>query len=751
MTQEGFKRKLTSIFSADAVGYSRLMGDDETATVRTLTSYRNVISSLIKQQNGTVIDSPGDNLLAEFVSVVDAVQCAVAVQKELKARNDELPENRRMQFRIGINLGDVIHEENRIYGDGVNIAARLEGLAEPGGICISKTIFDHIEGKLPYGYEFLGEQKVKNIAKPVGAFRVMLEPRVTVTGATKEKTSESQKRNKILFCGITVIVVVACLGIWQFYMLEPTSEPATEEKKLYPLPNKPAIAVLPFDNLNEERNQEYFVDGMTNDLITELSKLSGIVVIARNSSFTYKGKPVKVQQVAKDLSVQYILEGSVRRSGDQVRINAQLIDARTGHHLWAEKYDSTLDNVFDMQDKITQKVVAALAVKLRPDESKRLNLKETDIPEAYDSFLRGREYFNRWTGQDFAKAIKYFKKSIELDPAYGKAYATIADLYYEAGNNGWGPELGLTNIESCLIQSLKYYVLSKKHPTIESHRIASKLYLEVRQFEKANSEADQAINLNPNEPNNFIVKAQCLIFDGRPQESIKYIEKSMKLDPLHLTWDYRLLGTAEFLLGNFENAVRILEMALNLSPNDRSVLQYLAAAYGHLGDNQISRQILDRYLQELYGVSSLRYVILWEPFKKQTDGQLFAEGLIKAGMPGKLSDYPKLYEQFKLSGKEIQQLIQGRTLAGRDFYFPGIKWWIEQENDELSTLRTSFDSESGISSIEDDMFCVQWSKHWEGLKVCGSVFRNPDGMPELKNSYIWKVPFAINSFAIENK
>ena len=285
MTQKGFKRKLTSIFSADAVGYSRLMGDDEAATVRTLTSYRNVISSLIKQHNGTVIDSPGDNLLAEFVSVVDAVQCAVAVQKELKTRNDELPDNRQMQFRIGINLGDVIQEGDRIYGDGVNIAARLESLAEPGGICISKTAFDHIESKLPYGYDFLGDQTVKNIAKPVGAYRVLLDPRVTVSGRPQKPKSELKKSKAIIISAGVIIVLVIAVGIWQFYMSRPTVEPAYVDNMTLPLPEKPSIVVLPFDNLSGDPDKDYLVDGLTDNIITALSKIPEMFVIDQHSAF----------------------------------------------------------------------------------------------------------------------------------------------------------------------------------------------------------------------------------------------------------------------------------------------------------------------------------------------------------------------------------------------------------------------------------------------------------------------------------
>jgi adenylate cyclase len=262
MAEKGFKRKLTAILSADVEGYSRLMGDDEEATVRTITAYREVMTTLIQQHNGKVLDSPGDNLLAEFVSVVDGVQCAVAVQKETKARNDELPENRRMHFRIGINLGDVIQEEERIYGDGVNIAARLEGLAEPGGICISKTAFDQIESKLPYGYEFLGDQPVKNIAKPVGAYRVVMEPRVTVAGEPEEEKPALVRRKAILVCVIAVVVVAVAVGIRKFYMRQPSVEPVSVESMAYPLPDKPSIAVLPLDNMSGDTEQDYFSDGL---------------------------------------------------------------------------------------------------------------------------------------------------------------------------------------------------------------------------------------------------------------------------------------------------------------------------------------------------------------------------------------------------------------------------------------------------------------------------------------------------------
>jgi adenylate cyclase len=392
MTQEGFKRKLTAILSADVAGYSRLMADDEAATVKTLATYREVMASLIKQHRGRVVDSPGDNVLAEFPSVVDAVQCAVAVQKEFQSRNAALPENRRMEFRIGINLGDVIEEEDRIYGDGVNIAARLESLADPGGICVSKTAFDHIETKLPLGYEYLGEQEVKNIPKPVGVYKVVMEPRVTVADRIEKKKALPTWRRKAIFSGgVALIVLIIAAVIWNFYFRLPPIEPASVERMAFPLPEKPSIAVLPFVNMSGDPGQEYFSDGLSEEIITALSKTSQMFVIARNSTFSYKGKQVKVQQVAEELGVRYVLEGSVRKSEDRLRITAQLIDAITGRHLWAERYDRDLKDIFALQDEITLKILNALRLKLTDGVYASVTEKGTNNLEAYLKLIQARE------------------------------------------------------------------------------------------------------------------------------------------------------------------------------------------------------------------------------------------------------------------------------------------------------------------------------------------------------------------------
>ncbi len=365
MSAEKYKRRLTAIFSADVVGYSRLMGEDEAATVDTITNYREIMADLIEQHRGRIVDSPGDNILAEFASVVDAAQCAVAVQKEIESRNAELTEARRMQFRIGINLGDVIEEGVRIYGDGVNIAARLEALADPGGICISKTAFDHIETKLPLGYEYIGEQSVKNISKPVMAYKVLMDPRVITSGEIEKKiVIPPWSKKSALAGGIAVIIIFMAIGIWSFYLGGRLTKPATSEKA--------SIVVLPFTNLSDEPEQEYFSDGITEELIAALAKLRGLKVISRTSAFYYKGKDVDLRTIGEKLKVDNVLEGSVRKSGNKLRITAQLISVADDTHLWSETYEREMKEMFDIQDEISKAVVKNLKVKLLGTEDELL-------------------------------------------------------------------------------------------------------------------------------------------------------------------------------------------------------------------------------------------------------------------------------------------------------------------------------------------------------------------------------------------
>jgi adenylate cyclase len=365
MNEQRFNRKLTAILSADVKDYSRLMSEDEESTVSTLKACRELIAESIQEHRGRVVDSPGDNLLAEFSSVVDAVQCAVKIQKELNGKNADLPENRRMEFRIGVHLGDVIEDENRIYGDGVNIAARLESLADAGGLCISESVYKQVKNKLTLGYEFLGERSVKNIADPINVYRVLMAPEEAGKVIGEKRTVKIGWQWAVV-AAVVVAIVIGAVTAWNFYLrFAPLKEEAASIAiTAIPLAERASIAVLPFKNLSGDQEQEYFSDGITNDIITDLSKFQELLVIASNTVFTYKGKPVKVQDLSRELSVRYILEGSVQKLSNKVRINAQLIDANTEHHLWAERYVRDLSDLFEVQNEIVQTIVATLAIKV---------------------------------------------------------------------------------------------------------------------------------------------------------------------------------------------------------------------------------------------------------------------------------------------------------------------------------------------------------------------------------------------------
>ena len=428
MAKEGFKRKLAAILSADVKGYSRLMREDESATIRTLTTYRAAMTNLIQQYSGRVVDATGDNLLAEFSSVVDAVNCAVEIQRELAERNVRLHSERRMEFRIGVNLGDVVEEGERIYGDGVNIAARIEGLAEGGDICISGTVYDQVKHKLGLEYEYLGEQEVKNIKEPVRVYRVLSFPGAAAHRVIQaRKALERKWRKTALALAVALVLVVATAVLWSLYVRS-TPSPlgrAPVEKMAYPLPENPSIAVLPFINMSGDPGQEYLSDGLTEELITALSKIPDLFVIARNSTFTYKGKSVKVQQVGQDLGVRYVLEGSLRKIGDRIRIMTQLIDSATGRHLWAERYDRDLKDIFDLQDEIAMKILTALQIRLTEGEQARMLAKGTDNLDAYLKFLQGREYVYRLDKDANVLGRQICEELIASEPGFAGPYVVL--------------------------------------------------------------------------------------------------------------------------------------------------------------------------------------------------------------------------------------------------------------------------------------------------------------------------------------
>ena len=484
------KRKISAILSADVVGYSKLMGTDEMLTVQTMESYRGTLASLIDQHHGHVVDSPGDNLMAEFPSVVDSVQCAVEIQHVIKAKNAVLPEVRRMEFRIGIHLGDVIEEKDRLYGDGVNIAARIEGIADAGGICISDSAYQQIKSKLSLGYEDLGEHSVKNITDPVRVYRI---PLGSGSGAgTAQNAGVKRWRNVAIGAIAVLVVVVGALLVPKYTSGPPspqeatTQEPAASAKSELSLTEKPSIAILPFDDLSGDEDQQYFADGMSEEIISRLSMNSMLDVIARNSSFFYRGGSVNIRQIGTELGARYVVEGSVRKAEAEIRITVQLIDAESGDHLWSKTYSGELQDVFSLQEDIAQQIVAELNVVYAEAELSRVRRIPTDSLSAYDAFLRGYDYFeNHGFERDAnAKAREYFEKSIELDPEYSAAYSMLGNTYWMDYFKGYDTDPAILDRAMQLAQT----AISMDVSDPEAHYLMSMVYHHKRQYEHALTE-----------------------------------------------------------------------------------------------------------------------------------------------------------------------------------------------------------------------------------------------------------------------
>jgi adenylate cyclase len=638
--EERLPRKLAAILHADIAGYSRLASEDEDTTHRRLKESLDLISGTVTSYHGRIINYAGDAVLAMFEAVVDAVSCAVAIQHDLAKFNQGVPDERKLQFRIGINMGDVIEDSGDIFGDGVNVAARLEGLAEPGGVCISDTVHSAIGSKLPLDYEDLGEQEVKNITEPVRAYQVHLQP-----GAELPRPSEHKKlveplkavRWQPLTIALVIVLIIAGGAAYWFKPWETMEEPAFLENMAFPLPDKPSIAVLPFTNMSDDRKQEYFVDGMTEDLITDLSKLSSLFVISRNSTFTYKGKAVEVRQVAEDLGVRYVLEGSVRRVQDQVRVNAQLIDATTGIQLWANRYDGQLDNIFALQDRITKKIFSALALKLSAGEQEKLGRKETYNIEAYDAFLKGWEHYRRWTPEDFRIALSFFQRAIELDPQYGRAYAAIASIYTESYQRAWDwSHVVGVSAEAMPGLAGNYLKEALKNPTPLAHQVASKWYVILLFPEESIAEATRAIALDPNDAIGYAAMATALIYSGKPAEAIDFVEKAIRFDPHSMPNYLFTLGKAYFGMDQFQQAASEFERAFKLNPELGLVQRaYLAAAYVHLGQEEKALAELDKpeinEVRELYDLY-VKYEGAY--YKEPEDTARLINGLLKIGSGG---------------------------------------------------------------------------------------------------------------------
>ncbi|MFC1680432.1 adenylate/guanylate cyclase domain-containing protein [Pseudomonadota bacterium] len=581
---ERLPRKLAAILYADVAGYSRLTGADEDGTHRRLRSCLSTADDCVKRYGGRVCHYAGDALLVDFPSAVSALDCAVYMQEKFQQCNIDEPDTNDMAFRIGLNLGEVIIDDNEIYGDSVNIAARLESIAEPGGICVSRKIWDEVNGKVDYQFEDKGQISVKNISEPVNAYWVVM--------AGSEKKAAIDQIDA-----------------------EPTPSVA-----------KPSIAILPLTNMSGDSEQEYFVDGLTEDIITGLSRFRSINVIARNSTFTYKGKAVKIQDVGKELGAEYVVEGSVRRAGNQIRITVQLIDARDGSHVWAQKYDRMLDDIFAVQDEVTQSILTALPERVEAADLEKGKRKSTAQMAAYDYFLRGRELHHKFTEEDCREGITCLRKAVGLDPAFAQAWAWLGCIVGQAWIRGYLPN-PKSLWRECVDASRKALELDDEDS--ECHRLMSEIYLIQHKFEQAEHHNQRGLSLNPNNPRLVVQRGYLLAYTGRPDEGIEWIKKVIQLDPAHPEAYYANLAIAFHAAGQYEDSILIFKRVPRLQSKHYA---YLVSSHNRLSQESAALENA-KMLQELDPGFSISRFGRTLQYKNPEEIEHFLADLHKVNLP----------------------------------------------------------------------------------------------------------------------
>ena len=735
------ERRLAAVLFADVVGYGRHSQRDEEGT-RALfqADLHGLFEPRIAAHHGRLVKTIGDAVLAEFQSVVDAVRCAIEIQRAKASCVPQGPADHILVYRISINLGDVIVEGDDIHGDGVNIGERLQTVAEPGGVVISGTTYDHVEQKLDIGFEYLGEKKLKNVDKPVRVYSLLIDTARSRRAVWRNGASGLRMRSAMAL-GILLAIAAGAAAWWQPWA--PRIEAASLSHMALPLPDKPSVAVLPFANMSDEPGQEHLSDGITDDLITALSQVSGLFIISRNSTFVFKGKNVPPRQVSEELGVRYVLEGSVQRAGDRLRINAQLIDALEGGHVWADRYDGSLTDVFALQDRVARSITDALSVRLTDAEKQALRQQETAVPEAYEEFLRGWLHIRRDTPEDYRQGISHLETAAKLDPKYGRAHAALAWAYLEAYRRTWAFGLGLSQSQARQA-AWRHLAEARKHPTT--------LYLQAEGFlswvdgalSDALAQLKEAIAADPGDALSYVYMGAALIALGRPAEAVQFIRTAMRLEPRYPAAFAYFLGLGQFDLEQYSQAAESFENATRLNPEDETSFAALAAAYGIL-DRKAEAELAVARCDELRvkrgGAPITTLTMPWFAIGSPSgalhivgSGRIH-QGLSAAGVPVYLSR-GAFRDRNKLSANEIRAQIVGHRLHGRSI-FTGQERAASVSTSGIAEISGDWVSSGphsgGSVQIEDDELCYKFGL----LSYCGIVLRNPGGTRELENEFIW--------------
>ena len=737
MEKDQLSRKLAVILHADVVDSTGLVRQNETLAHERFQDTFRRFSETISNYNGVTHEIRGDALVAEFPRASDAVSASLEFQASNATHIEQLSDDIQPVLRIGIAMGEVVIADNTVTGEGVVLAQRLEQLAEAGKVCIQGAAHETVPKRLPFDYLSLGQQQVKGFQDSVQAYVVSLKPGESIpapdsaVGITSKMQSRSQFSSLVIGSVSLLLLIVCTLAWWQPWVER--EEAASIERMSFPLPDKPSIAVLPFTNMSDDSEQEYFADGMTEDLITDLSKISGLFVIARNSTFSYKGQAVKIRQVAEDLGVRYVMEGSVRRVGDQVRINAQLIDATTGGHLWAERYDGSLADIFALQDQVTTKIVNAMSVTLTPREIEELRSFGTSNAIAHDAFLQGLSFYLRNTPEDNAKAETHFKRAVEIDPNYKRAYAALANVYFRGVEPDYANALDRYWSRAILL-ALKNLAIVGNANFTDVHIVRSRMAIWKHQVDIALSEAERALELSVNNVDALKAKANALIYLGQYAEGRKVSNLVMRLDPSVPADPLYLIGLSHFGEGDYERAIEFLERAQVHNPETSYFALPLSASYGKLGMKEEATQSFKKYVSSWYmATPALKHIVYGLPFQDVEVINHLAEGLEVAGVrPYEKPRYLRLTGELRLSGQEIKALLFGNKIEGTDLNMGG--QWSQMRSIDGTVFHSgtaihtgSFKYEQGKSWIEGDRLCDKWSE-WSGeeveISICSLVFRD---------------------------